>query len=237
MGGHWERHASEWIDWTRTPGHDAFWFYLDAFRTFLPPAGRATLEIGCGEGRISRELAALGHTVTATDSAPSLLDAARAAESADEYRLTDAAALPFTNDEFDRVVAYNMLMDVPDAGAVLREAARVLEPDGLLVLSVVHPLADRGSFEGSEVDAPFVISRSWFDGGHFADVESRDGLTMHYDGWSRSLSEYITAIADAGLAITAFHEPRPDTNAPARLVRWGRMPLFLWITARRIPTR
>jgi SAM-dependent methyltransferase len=69
-GEHWERVAPDWIAWTRTPGHDAFWSYREGFRAFVPPPGEATLEVGCGEGRISRELADLGHRVTALDLSP-----------------------------------------------------------------------------------------------------------------------------------------------------------------------
>lgn len=92
--GHWERTASDWIDWARAPGHDAFWAFREALRAFLPGPGRATLDLGCGEGRVARELTALGHTVTAADYAPSLLAAARQAGSARDYVMADAGALP-----------------------------------------------------------------------------------------------------------------------------------------------
>jgi SAM-dependent methyltransferase len=85
-GEHWQGIASDWIDWARAPGHDAFWAYRDALRSFIPPPGRATLDLGCGEGRVARELTALGHLVTATDVSPSLLEAARQAGSARCYR-------------------------------------------------------------------------------------------------------------------------------------------------------
>jgi SAM-dependent methyltransferase len=88
-GQHWEGAAPDWIDWARAPGHDAFWAYRDALRSFLPPPGRATLEVGCGEGRVARELTELGHTVTATDVTPSLLEAAREVGSARSYVLAD----------------------------------------------------------------------------------------------------------------------------------------------------
>ncbi len=104
---HWETHAAEWIGWAREPGNDAYWSYRARFRTFLPAPGRSTLEVGCGEGRVSRDLTGLGHQVTATDVSPRLLAAAEAAGSAHSYRLADAADLPFEDDEFDRVVAYN----------------------------------------------------------------------------------------------------------------------------------
>ena len=51
-----EERAQGWLAWARTPGHDAYWTYRDAFFDLVPAAGAATLEIGCGEGRAARDL-------------------------------------------------------------------------------------------------------------------------------------------------------------------------------------
>jgi SAM-dependent methyltransferase len=90
--GHWEGVAPEWIDWARAPGHDAFWAYREALLAFLPEPGRVTLDLGCGEGRVARELTALGHTVTAAGYAPTLLAPARQAGSACDYAAAFEAA-------------------------------------------------------------------------------------------------------------------------------------------------
>jgi 2-polyprenyl-3-methyl-5-hydroxy-6-metoxy-1,4-benzoquinol methylase len=68
----WEREAENWIAWVRTPGHDEYWLYRDAFFELLPPSGHATLDLGCGEGRLACDLAARGHRVTGVDAAPTL---------------------------------------------------------------------------------------------------------------------------------------------------------------------
>ncbi len=228
---HWEDHAAEWTRWARAD-HDAYWSYRDAFRAFLPPPGTSTLEIGCGEGRISRDLTALGHRVTATDVSPSLLAAAQAAGSAERYQVADAGSLPFDDDAFDRVVAYNVLMDVPDMPAAVAEAARVLAPGGHLTISIVHPFTDRGAFAGDGPDATFVLEGSYFGRSHFTGAERCGEHVMHYAGWSHALEDYAAALTRAGLAITALREPRPAPAADATdpLARWRRLPLFLWMT-------
>ena len=63
---HWSRVAEQWIAWARTPGHDAFWAYREALRGFIGPGSGAALEVGCGEGRVSRLLRELGYRVTAS---------------------------------------------------------------------------------------------------------------------------------------------------------------------------
>ena len=70
----WEAEARNWIAWARAPRHDAYWEYSPRFFELVPAAGRATLEIGCGEGRVARDLAARGHRVTGVDASA---DAAR----------------------------------------------------------------------------------------------------------------------------------------------------------------
>jgi hypothetical protein len=45
----WERVAGDWVRWARAPGHDTYWrFHRDQFLELLPPAGRRTLDLGCG---------------------------------------------------------------------------------------------------------------------------------------------------------------------------------------------
>lgn len=231
-GQHWDDVADAWVTWVRTPGHDIFWSYRDEFRRFVPAPGERTLEVGCGEGRISRELTDLGHRVTAADASPRLLAAAEAAGSAAAYELADAAALPFADGSFDRVVLYNMLMDVPDMPAAVAEAGRVLAPGGVLTLSVVHPFTDRGhlveepepepepgvSSARGRPPAAFTIpgtAASYFDRTEFDGAETRDGLSMHFHGWAHPLQDYVGALHAAGLVISELREPRPAPDGDA----------------------
>ena len=130
---HWTRFAEEWITWARSPSHDAFWMYRRALARFVCSGTGNALEVGCGEGRISRELKRLGYRVTATDAVAALLEASRQANSADEYAVADGKDLPFEDGQFDLVMAYNVLMDVEDVPATLKEIRRVMKPDGVVL--------------------------------------------------------------------------------------------------------
>jgi SAM-dependent methyltransferase len=226
----WESEAANWIAWTRRPGHDAYWSFRERFFELVPPPGRRTLELGCGEGRVCRDLAARGHRVVGLDAAPSLLAAAREAHPEGEYVLADAASVPFGDAEFDLVVAYNSLMDIDDMRGAVGEAARVLEPGGRLCFCLTHPIADAGRFTARDADAPFVLHGSYFGRRPFEGTFTRAGLTITFRGWVYPLEAYAGALEDAGFLIEALREPRaPDADVardPAER-RWQRVPNFL----------
>lgn len=233
---HWSEVAAEWIEWARAPNHDAFWAYRPALREFVVQGTGEALEVGCGEGRVSRLLKECGHRVTATDPVAAFVAAARGADSADRYEVAPANALPFEAASFDLVMAYNVLMDVEDVPAAVTEMRRVLRPSGTLFVSIVHPFADRGRFDRERPGMPFVVDGTYFGREHFEGAEERDGLRMRFAGWSQPLQNYMAALEEAGLAITALREPVPDTGSQwAGLQNWVRMPLFLWLKARPLP--
>lgn len=229
---HWTAVAAQWIAWARAPGHDAFWAYRKGLVDFIGKGSGRALEVGCGEGRVSRELKRLGYHVTATDAVAAMVEAAREGNSADDYRVAGLGDLPFDDKSFDLDMAYNVLMDVEDVPGALREIRRVLKPEGTLLVSLVHPFRDRGRFGGREPDAPFVIDGSYYGRQYFEGEESRNGLTMRFAGWSQPLEDYMAALEAAGLAITGLREPIPDAADTDQLRQWSRIPLFLWLKAR-----
>ena len=72
---HWSRVAADWVAWARAPDHDAFWAYRAALAAFIGRGAGTALDLGCGEGRVARELGALGYQVTAVDPVGALLAA------------------------------------------------------------------------------------------------------------------------------------------------------------------
>jgi SAM-dependent methyltransferase len=234
---HWDRQSANWAAWARTPDFDAYWRYSPAFFELVPaPRGR-TLEVGCGEGRVARDLAGRGHHVVAVDSTAALIALARDADANGAYLRCDAAALPFASQTFDLAVFYNSLMDIDDMERAVREAARVLRPGGALCACATHPIADAGHFESREPDAGFVIDggylgpRRWFQA-----AMERDGLRMDFAGWAYPLEGYFGAFEQAGLVIEALREPAlPDAadSPKASDERWRRIPNFLMWRARK----
>ena len=229
----WESEATNWVAWARAPGHDSYWrFHRDRFLDLLPPAtavSGVTLDVGCGEGRLPRDLRARGYRVVGIDVSPTLIEHARAADPDGDYRIADAAGLPVADGSVSLVTAFMSLHDVDDMDGAVAEIARVLEPGGRLCAAVVHPVNSAGTFESSEPDAQFVIRDSYFEERIYADVVERDGLRMTFTGRHRTLERYFAALEPMGLLADRVVEIA-DTGAPPGS-RWQRLPLFLHLRA------
>jgi ubiquinone/menaquinone biosynthesis C-methylase UbiE len=223
----WEAEAQNWVAWARRAGHDSYGrFHRDAFLELLPPPGERTLDVGCGEGRLARDLTALGHRVVAVDASPSLVAHAREADPGGEYHIADGAELPFPDASADLVLAFMSLQDMDDPAGAVREAGRVLEPGGRFCIALVHPINSAGEFESKEPDAAFVIRDSYFEQRRYVDVMEKEGFEMTFTSDHRSLEGWLRPLADTGFLLERVREV-PASDNP----RWARLPLFLHVRA------
>jgi ubiquinone/menaquinone biosynthesis C-methylase UbiE len=101
-------------------------------------SGLDALDVGCGTGFLSFELAARGHRVTGIDFAAAMLSEARRKTALTNvsvwFEQGDAENLPFTALVFDLVVCRHVLWTLPHPEAAVAEWVRVLRPGGRLVV-------------------------------------------------------------------------------------------------------
>ncbi len=225
----WEHAAAEWTRWARSRELDhPFWEYnLPAFLGMLPAPGRLTVDVGCGEGRLARELLGLGHRVVGVDSSPSLAAAARSEQPSFELHVGDAAAMPLGDASADLAVSMMALMTMDDVPAVLRETARVLEPGGRLCIAVLHPVetwADAGV--------------GYFTESRYAKRVVRDAGEMTFHDVHRPLSHYFDALTGAGFLVELVEEPPAGEEYVRRhpeCAHWRERPFLLHLRAVRMP--
>lgn len=228
----WEAEAENWVAWARRPGHDSYWqFHRDRFLDLLPPAVGSLLDVGCGEGRLPRDLKKRGYDVVGIDASPTLIAHAREADPDGDYRVADGAAIPQPDASVDVVTAFMTLHDIDDLNGAVREIARVLSPGGRVCVAVVHPINSAGRFAGRTAGAPFVIGDSYLDERRYADRVERDGLAMTFSSVHRPLEALFAAFESAGLVVERLVEI-PDATAPPG-DRWQRIPLFLHLRAKK----
>ena len=217
----WEAEAEAWMRFCGEPDAFAWKFNIPAFLELVPPAGRLTLDIGCGEGRVSRVLLERGHRVKGFDASPTLVAAARAGDPPIDAVTAGAAALPLEDDAADIAVAFMALQSIDDLEGAIAEAGRVLEPRGTLCAAVVHPM-------NSVEEAP-----QYFAEHAYADTVG--SFTFH--DVHRPLSQYTAALTSAGFVIEDLREPIPGPEliaARPAAERWTRTPCFLHFRARTV---
>jgi ubiquinone/menaquinone biosynthesis C-methylase UbiE len=251
----WEANAENWTRFVRA-GLDVYRDALNtpAFLAMLPTVrGLSGLDIGCGEGANTRKLARLGARMQAIDVAPTFIRHAQATESAAPlgiaYQVANGMALPFPDGVFDFATAFMSIMDMPDHGLALREAARVLRPGGFLQFSIIHPCFSpphrrvvrdgQGNVQAIEISGYFdcvngKLNEWWFStlpANERARVEPFRSPMFH-----RTLSSWVDLICRARLVIEQFGEPcaNQELAAAEPVVADTRVaPLFLHIRGRK----
>lgn len=141
VAAHWNRRAPGFDEGfghsIATDAESAAWDRIVG----LVLAGRQAvdaLDIGCGTGFLSLEMAGRGHRVTGVDFAPAMLAEARrkaaAAGAAIRFEQTDAEQLPFAVGSFGLAVCRHVLWTLPHPEAAIDEWIRVLRPGGRLAV-------------------------------------------------------------------------------------------------------
>jgi SAM-dependent methyltransferase len=175
--------------------------------------GQRVLDLACGQGRVSRELARRGASVVAADISERLLDKGRALEDAEPlgvlYVLADATSpQEFAAEDFDGVVCHFGLTDIDDLGGAFATVARVLRPRAWFTFSILHPC-----FPGWGPDAP----SSWPpQHGYAAEgwwLADNPGFRGKVGASHRTLSTYLNELIANGLALERVAEP-PHADWP-----------------------
>lgn len=232
VGECWNGNAEAWTKLARA-GYDVYRDQLNtpAFLAMLPPVtGLTGLDIGCGEGHNTRQIAKRGAHLTALDISEIFIRHARAEEQRAPlgitYHQASAVELPYAAGSFDFAVGCMSLMDIPETAQVLAEAFRVLRPGGFLQFSILHPCFnpphrrncrdEEGHTIAIEVGDYFVETAGRIDEWIFgtAPRSLRQGLPMfRVPRFHRPISQWLNLLVAAGFTLERCEEPRASDEA------------------------
>ena len=207
----WNAEAHEWVDRIRegmggrVHAHDASLYGL------LPPPSGLTLDVGCGEGRVSRELRGRGYDVHGFDASKTLVEEARRADPDGRYDVARIDALPVEDGAAQLVVCVNVLPHIHDLESAVRELARVLGPGGRLLIGTIHPVAQAGTFDEERGE---LRLRGYFTHeAHAVPLGEHHVFHQH-----RTIEDYVRTLLAAGMTLTDLREvPGPSGEVPLYL--------------------
>lgn len=127
--------------------------HIEIASELLGERGFNVLDVGCGDGKFTRALVNLFKEVSGIDVKVKPIDEAKmAAASANvvvDFRVDSGEDMPFLDKSFDVVVFSNSLHHMPHPDKALREAQRVLKPDGKLY--VMEPVPSGNYHEATKL--------------------------------------------------------------------------------------
>ena len=205
----WNNSADAWISHLSTRG--------DQSRRFLDPRvwqilgdvnGKKALDIGCGEGRFSRQLAEQGAIATGIDPTPKLFQRAAELGGGATFINCGAENLPFADDSFDVALFYLVLIDIEPMAPAIKEAFRVLKPGGQCIvanLTSMNTASDRFWELDSEGNKIGWLMDNYADERQI--TSEWNGIKIH--NYHRPLGIYFRTFLAAGFTLQSFEEAIP----------------------------
>lgn len=230
----WERNAAFW-DERMGEGND--WVEILEMpvieRLLEVQPGERILDIACGNGLISRRLAAMGAQVTAFDFSANLIAYAqeRSREFAGRIRYLvldatdESALLTLGQGNFDAALCNMALFDMAEIQPLLNALRRLLRPGGRFVFTVVHPCFNNNAMALTaelEDQAGQAVTRYAVKVWGYRTSSIRLGAAIFGQPepqpyFHRSLTELLGACFRAGFVLDGLEEPTfPPDHPPGR---------------------
>ncbi len=188
--------------------------------------GRDVLDLGCGHGWLSKLMVGAGAKVTGVDGSSQLLAKARQDYPEIEFLEADLSqGIPDLQQKFDRIVAYMVLMDIPELHALLHSVREDLREGGKFIFTLTHPCFFNYKSRLDEQTGQMYCGVPDYLPPAEWRIENFGGH-RHYH---RSLTYYFESLRACRLAVTRLYEP-PQTPQAAENREFHRnIPKFILI--------
>lgn len=227
MSHGWDQSAAAWINHLGSDGDYGRRFVLDApmLARVRGRGFRNALDVGCGEGRFCRMLAAEGIATTGIDPTVALIARAKEIHPDGDYRIAGAEAMNLPPASFDLVVSYVSLVDIPDLDAAVAQMESVLTAGGTLLIAnstSFNTAAMPKGWRRPLLGAPCFSIDRYLDEREIPAVWNGISITNYH----RPLKRYMQALLAAGLLLRHFDEPEPVGGPADKAARYRRVPYF-----------
>lgn len=208
----WERHAGWWQALCTDGADPEYAELIVPLAAELLAGYHLVLDVGAGEGQLSRVAADQGATlVVGVDPTRAQISEAARRGGGPVYVRGQAEALPLADRSFDAAVACLVFEHIESMDAAVAEAARMLRDGGRFLLFLNHPLLQTpgsGWIDDHILDPP---EQYWRIGAYLRESvmveEVQKDVFLPFV--HRPLSRYVNALRDAGLVIDRMLEPAP----------------------------
>ena len=133
QGEQWGRNPASWAQEMEIQMQP---LYESTFDALGPLAGRRLLDAGCGTGLAASLACAAGASVAGLDASPAFVQFASTGALDAEFRVGDIEHLPYADDSFNVVTAFNSPQYATSPAGAIAELARVCEPGGQVAIGI-----------------------------------------------------------------------------------------------------
>jgi SAM-dependent methyltransferase len=202
------------------------------------PAGLRVLDVACGHGRITRELARRGADMVGIDISGLLISTARERERDQplgiRYVQADIASpAGLDGTVFDAVTCNFGLSDIDDLDDAAATVSGALRPGGPFVFSILHPCFPGGI----DVSGSWPTTGRYYDEGHWTAGGALSSLRRQVGANHRMLSTYLNTFRQHGLWVEQIAEPAPLPQWSHQAGDASRNPVFLAVRCRKVTGR
>ena len=257
MNNKWDNVAE---DWNKAMGNGD-WFqkyiiYPTFTKLFPKPKNKKIIDIGCGNGHLSRFFANKGGIVTGIDKSKKMVEACNKYTSPIKFLPFDITKNEFVENDFDLAIFNNSLQDIKNYKLGIKNAYKLLKPNGKLLIAVKHPCfhpanesmgwnvktEDGQVFRTGQGLTDLSNKKIAYTADYFA-IDDYLNSNEHIRVWygkktvshSRTIEDYVNTIIDCGFAIKKISEPKPiiegEKENPYLFNLLNRIPNFIFILA------
>ena len=206
----WGRNATPWTAAVRGQQIESRRLVTDRaiIEATLSRSPRSVLDLGCGEGWLSRALAASGIEVIGIDAIPALIEQARQAGGGDFRVMSyEDIAAGKLDEAVDAMVCNFALLGNESVAGLFGAVRSLLNPRGSLLIQTLHPLISCG-------EQPY---QDGWRAGSWAGFSADFGDPAPW--YFRTLESWIRLFPEHGLHLLELREPlHPQTQKPASVI-------------------